>query len=161
MTLRAAGRLAPSQLHERTEKASSRRTIRRVLRDRIGFLCLHAVGRARRYLHPRPEHRILAQMSSIPAQETDDTLCICTVFRNHEGVADMGIPTLIPTQEGRSPTQGSDDPYRLTNDCLNRMVFGESDFGTNPNSCPPFSLSTNHKAISIPRGRYSKRRLPH
>lgn len=102
------------------------------------FSACNALGRARRYLHPWPEHRILAQMSSIRAQETDDTLRICKVFRNHEGVADTGIPTFFPTQEGRSPTRGSDDPYRLTNDCLNRMVFGESDFGTNPNSWPPF-----------------------
>jgi hypothetical protein len=65
------------------------------------------------------------------------TICLCKEYRNHEGVADTGIPTLIPTQEGRSPIQGSNEPYRSTKDCF-WMVFGEIDFGTNPNSWPPF-----------------------
>jgi hypothetical protein len=68
-------------------------------------------------------------------------LCLCKEFRNYEGVADTGIPTLIPTQEGLSPIQGSNDPYRLTNDCFNRIVFGEIDFRDKPEIMAPLFLS--------------------
>jgi len=123
-------------------------------RTESDFSACNELGRARRYLHPWPELRILAQTSSIRVQETDDMLCLCKEFRNHEGVADTGIPTLIPTQEGRSPIQGSNDPYRLTIDCFNRLVFGEIDFGNKPELVAPlFPLSPGYKAFSIPRGR--------
>jgi hypothetical protein len=68
-------------------------------------------------------------------------LCLCKEFRNYEGVADTGIPTLIPTQEGLSPIQGSNDPHRLTNDCFNRIVFGEIDFRDKPELMAPLFLS--------------------
>jgi hypothetical protein len=90
-----------------------------------------------RGIHARLEHRILPAQTSVIRVQGMDGLYEMEI-PDHEGMADTEIPTFISTQEGHSPTQGSDDSYRLTCDFINRIVFGENEFGTNPKPGPHF-----------------------